>query len=38
VAVDGVHAVEHGDPEARGQGTPLDLVHHAHPLGWCRIG
>ena len=38
VPMDGVDAVEHGDPEARGHGTPLDLVDHPHPLRWCRVG
>ena len=38
VPMDGVDAVEHGDPEARGHGTPLDLVDHLHPLRRCRVG
>jgi len=38
VPMDGVDAVEHGDPEARGHGTPLDLVDHLHPLSRCRVG
>ena len=31
VAVDGVDAVEHGDPEERRERAPLHLVHHRHP-------
>ena len=31
VAVDGVDAVEHGDPQARRQGAALHPVHHLHP-------
>lgn len=32
VAVDGVGAVDDGDPEAGGEGPPLHLVHHVGPL------
>ena len=31
MAVDGVDAVEHGDPEARRQGAALHAVHHLPP-------
>ncbi|BAS76820.1 Os02g0131500, partial [Oryza sativa Japonica Group] len=37
VAMDGVDAVDHGDPEARRHGAALHLVHHRHPRRRRRL-